>query len=90
VDRSLSIDEAVTHLYDAALRRMQRHGIPFVPLELVRDDRGWDEATTGDVVDAAVTGQPVVLGMLTADWMADGDRPAFGVSGMRFIGVRPV
>jgi hypothetical protein len=31
---------------------------------------------------------PVAAGNLVADWMADGDRPAFGAEGVQFIGIR--
>lgn len=83
------LDEAVTHLYDAALQLMQRYGLPFVPLDVVAETLDWDAETMGAVVDVCVQGAPVVLGMLVADWMFDGDRPAYGESGARFIGIRP-
>lgn len=83
------LDEAVTHLYDAALQLMQRYGLPFVPLDVVAEALEWDPETMGTVVDVCVGGDPVVLGMLIADWMFDGDRPAYGESGARFIGIRP-
>ncbi len=82
--------DLVNHLYETALRLMRRHRSPFVPLEVVRAELGWDPAELGQVVDVCVRDRPVVLGALVADWMFDGSRPAFGAEGARFIGIRPV
>ena len=86
---TLSLDAAIVHLYGATLALMERYTIAFVPLEVVREALGWDVQAMGDVVDAAVDGAPVVLGGLVGDWMDDGDRPAFGRHGVRFLGIRP-
>ncbi len=88
--REPGLDEAVAHLCASALRLMQHHKSPFVPLAMVAELLGWDRETTGAVVDACIEGDPVVFGSLRADWMFDGDRPEFGASGARFIGIRPV
>ncbi len=80
----------MAHLYATALCLMERHKSPFVPLEMVVEMVGWDEETTGAVVDACIEGDPFVFGSLRAEWMFDGDRPDYGGSGARFIGIRPV
>ncbi len=85
----LGLEEAVAHLYPAALTLMERHKSPFVPLEVVAEVVGWDMETTGAVVDACIEGEPIVFGSLHAEWMFDGDRLAYGTSGARFIGIRP-
>ncbi|MFN2555946.1 MAG: hypothetical protein ABR592_03615 [Nitriliruptorales bacterium] len=86
----LGLDEAIAHLCATALHLMQRHKSPFIPLEVVAAMVGWDAETAGVVVDACIAGEPVVFGSLRADWMFEGDRPAYGASGARFIGIRPV
>ena len=83
------MDAAVVHLYDAALRLMRHYAIPFVPIERVREELDWTTDDVAAVVDGCVRGAPVVLGALVADWMFDGEQPAFGTSGARFIGIRP-
>lgn len=85
----LGLDEAIAHLFATALRLMHHHQSPFVPLEVVAEMVGWDTDTIGTVVDACIEGEPVVFGSLQAEWMFDGDRPAYGASGARFIGMRP-
>lgn len=87
--RELSLDEAVTHLYGTALRLMQRYKSPFVPLDVVAELLRWGVETVGTVVDVCIEGDPVVFGSLKAEWMFDGDRPAYGASGARFVGIRP-
>lgn len=85
----LDLDEAIAHFYATVLCLMQRHKSPFLPLEVVAELVGWDMETTGAVVDACIEGEPVVFGSLRAEWMFDGDRPAYGASGARFVGIRP-
>lgn len=89
VAHELGLDEAVAHFCASALCLMQRHKSPFVPLEAVAELVGWDAETTGAVVDACIEGEPVVFGSLQAEWMFDGDCPAYGASGARFVGIRP-
>ena len=86
---TLDLDDAIVHLYGATLALMERYTIPFVPLEVVRETLGWDDQAMTTVVDAAVDGAPVVLGGLIGEWMDDGDRPAYGGAGVRFLGIRP-
>ncbi|HUH08656.1 MAG TPA: hypothetical protein VML96_12730 [Egibacteraceae bacterium] len=81
--------DLVAHLFAASLDLMHRHGQPFLPLETVRERLGWSEQVLGDVVDHCVEADPVSLGDLKAEWMDDGERPAFGASGKRFISIRP-
>ncbi len=85
----LGFDEAVAHLFALALHLMERYESPFVPLELLAELVDWDAETMGAVVDACIEGEPIVFGALHAEWMFDGDRPAFGRSGARFVGIRP-
>lgn len=88
-EHEVGLDEAVAHLCGLALRLMQRYESPFVPIELVAELVGWDAETMGAVVDACIEGDPTVFGALQAEWMFDGDRPAYGASGARFVGIRP-
>lgn len=88
VKHQLGFDEAVAHLFALALHLMQRYESPFVPLELITELVDWDAATMGTVVDACVEGEPIVFGALQAEWMFDGDRPAYGESEARFVGIR--
>jgi hypothetical protein len=81
--------DLVAHLYGVTLQLMQELGQVFLPLEVVRERLGWGPELLGQVVDHCVTNDPVAGGGLKADWMDDGDRPAFGVSGQRMIGIRP-
>lgn len=86
--------DLVAHLYAAGLSLMHEHRQAFLPLEAVRDKLGWDDALLGDVVDHCVAESPAITlpgapTALVADWMDDGERPPFGRSGMRFIGIRP-
>lgn len=89
VKHAPGLDEAVAHLCALALRVMQRYESPFVPIELLAELVGWDAETMGAVVDACIEGDPIVFGALQAEWMFDGDRPAYGASGARFVGIRP-
>lgn len=79
--------DLVAHLYGTALSMEREHGQVFLPLEVVRERLGWSAELLGRVVDHCVTSEPVAMGMLRAAWLDDGDRPAFGASGQRFIGV---
>lgn len=85
--------DLVAHLYAVALQLMQRHGQVFLPLEAVRKELGWSADVLSEVVDHCVATSPVALehvgGGLVADWIDDGDRPAFGRSGVRMVGIRP-
>lgn len=86
--------DLVAHLYAAALRLMNEHRQGFVPLNAVGEALGWDDDTLGQVVDHCVEEAPSITlpgapSALTADWMDDGDRPAYGRHGTRFIGIRP-
>lgn len=81
--------DLAAHLYATALRLMRAHSQVFLPLEAVREHLGWTPELLGEVVDHCVAHDVVALGVLGAEWMDDGDRPAFGASGKRFIGVRP-
>lgn len=86
--------DLVAHLYAAALRLMNEHRQGFVPLNAVQDTLGWDEDVLSQVVDHCVEESPAITlpgapTALIADWMDDGDRPAYGSAGMRFIGIRP-
>ncbi len=81
--------DLVAHLYGTALRMAREHGQVFLPLEVVRERLEWTPELLGEVVDHCVTQDPVAMGTLKAEWMEDGDRPAFGASGQRFIGVVP-
>jgi hypothetical protein len=82
--------DLVAHLYGTALALMREHGQVFLPLEVVRERLGWSPEVLGEVVDHCVALDPVAAGALKAEWMDDGDRPAFGACGQRFIGIRPV
>jgi len=86
--------DLVAHLYAAALRLMDEHRQAFVPLNAVQEQLGWPDDVLGGVVDHCVDADAVITlpgapTSLSADWMDDGDRPAYGVGGMRFIGIRP-
>ncbi|HWH33139.1 MAG TPA: hypothetical protein VNU01_10770 [Egibacteraceae bacterium] len=86
--------DLVAHLYAAALRLMHEHQQAFLPLNKVQEQLGWDDESLGRVVDHCVRERPAITlpgapSALTADWMDDGDRPAYGRSGVRFIGIRP-
>jgi hypothetical protein len=81
--------DLVAHLYATALAMAREYGQAFLPLEVVRERLGWTPELLGSVVDHCVAEKPVAMGLLAADWMDDGDRPAFGASGQRFIGIRP-
>jgi hypothetical protein len=81
--------DLVAHLYAAALQLMRAHGQAFLPLEVVRERLEWSPEVLGEVVDHCVAHDPIAIGALRADWMDEGDRPAFGAAGMRFIGIRP-
>lgn len=80
----------MAHLYATTLTLAREHGQVFLPLEVVRERLGWSAEVLGEVVDHCVALDPVAMGELKADWMSDGDRPPFGASGQRFIGIRPV
>lgn len=82
--------DLVAHLYGTALTLEREHGQVFLPLEVVRERLGWPPELLGEVVDHCVANDPLAMGVLRATWMDDGDRPAFGASGQRFIGVVPV
>jgi len=82
--------DLVAHLYATTLRLMRELGQVFLPLEVVRERLGWSPELLGEVVDHCVSADPVAMHALRADWMDDGDRPAFGASGQRMIGIRPV
>jgi hypothetical protein len=86
----MSEHDLVAHLYAAALVLAREHGQVFLPLEVVRERLGWPPELLGEVVDHCVAANPVALGALRADWIDDGERPAFGSSGQRMIGIRPV
>lgn len=86
--------DLVLHLYAATLGLMNEHRQAFLPLNEVQRSLGWDDELLGQVVDhcveqAAAITLPGAPTPLTADWMDDGDRPAYGRSGVRFIGIRP-
>lgn len=86
--------DMVAHLYAAALRLMNEHRQAFLPLNAVQELLGWDDDVLGEVVDHCVEQAPAITlpgapTALVADWMDDGDRPAYGRSGVRFIGIRP-
>ena len=83
------LDVAIAHLYGAAMQLMQKYSIPFVPLDVIREAADWSDEELGAMVDACIEGEPVVLGGLVADWIYDGERPAFGVHGAKLIGIRP-
>lgn len=81
--------DLVAHLYATAVALMSEHRSVFLPLEVVRERLGWPPDVLGEVVDHCVRTDPVAAGGLRAQWMDDGDRPAFGRSAQRFIGLRP-
>jgi hypothetical protein len=81
--------DLVAHLYGTALSLAREHGQVFLPLEVVRRRLEWSPELLGEVVDHCVAHDPVALGALRASWMEDGDRPAFGATQQRFIGVIP-
>jgi len=81
--------DLVAHLYGTALALAREHGQVFLPLQVVRERLDWSPELLGEVVDHCVATDPVAGGRLRAQWMDDGDRPAFGASGQRFIGVTP-
>ena len=82
--------DLVAHLYAAALGLMREHGQVFLPIEVVRKRLDWSSEVMSGVVDHCVALGPVAVGRLTAEWISDGDRPAFGASGERMIGIRPL
>jgi hypothetical protein len=81
--------DLVAHLYAVTLQLMRDQGQVFLPLEVVRERLGWSAELMAQVVDHCVARDPVAAGALRADWMDDGERPAFGASGQRMIGIRP-
>jgi len=82
--------DLVAHLYATALTLMREHGQVFLPIEVVRDRLGWSPEVMSGVVDHCEALGPVAVGRLSAEWIADGDRPPFGAGGQRMIGIRPV
>lgn len=84
----------VAHLYVTALSLMNTHRQAFLPLNTVQETLGWDDDLLGSVVDHCVEHAPAIAlpgapTQLSAEWMDDGDRPAYGRSAVRFIGIRP-
>jgi hypothetical protein len=88
----MSEHDLVAHLYATTLTLAREHGQVFLPLEVVRERLGWSREVLGEVVDHCVALDPLVMHPLglKAEWMDDGERPPFGASGQRFIGIRPV
>jgi len=82
--------DLVAHLYATTLQLMRELGQVFLPLEVVRERLDWSPELLGQVVDHCLAHDPVAAGTWRADWMDDGDRPAFGSAGQRMIGIRPV
>jgi hypothetical protein len=92
--RDMSEHDLVAHLYAAAMALMHEHRQAFLPLATVQERLGWEDALLGEVVDHCVAEAPAITlpgapTALTADWMDEGERPAYGRSGQRFIGIRP-